>query len=150
MRRDVQYALNLLLPPYLYLPVCLSLFCSPVRPYFIHFLTPLNSILAPSLNFSSFLPLFLLCLFSPSPPLLPTFPSQSACSFTSLCFSSVQFHSRPATERSRSRLILCLDTTSQLILARLCVCSLRTLLLSAVFKCQCFSEAMMNFLKVKE
>lgn len=107
--------------------------------YFIlslHRHTPLNSMHSCSLHFLSssllaFLPSFLPLSFSspsslfvlfitPTPlhhSLISSHISQSiSLRLQILCFSSVRFHSRPATERSRSRLILCLDTTSQLIL----------------------------------
>lgn len=135
-----------LLLPSLYLPVWLSLYSSP---YFIPFLvrlTPLNSILPHSLYF---LPFSLPTMLPPSRPpptsvhhaLISSHLSWSvSLHFHPLCFSSVQFHSWLATERSRSRLILCLNTTSQLILnplLALCVRSLGMPLLS-MLKCQSF------------
>lgn len=56
----------------------------------------------------------------------------SGCSFTPVCFSSVQFHGERTTERSRSRLNLCLNPG--LILA-----PSRLPWESAALKCQSFS-----------
>lgn len=55
----------------------------------------------------------------------------SGCSFTPVCFSSVQFHGERTTERSRSRLNLCLNSGLMLAPSWL-------LWESAVLKCQSF------------